>query len=118
MSLLNVARHKMGYTRFVCAHHGVWVYIRVVRNEVFLSNCLAHLDSVYVPYEYQNCEVLALATHGFLIGGVDHITGDVMNIRIRYYVKRKYLRVRKSTLMTISYVFEGEESEFCVRFYP
>ena len=94
------------------------LWARVVRNEVFLSNCLAHLDSVYVPYEYQNCEVLALATHGFLIGGVDHITGDVMNIRIRYYVKRKYLRVRKSTLMTISYVFKGEESEFCVRFYP
>ena len=86
----------------------------MVRNEVFLSNRLAHLDSVYVPYEYQTCEVLAFASNGFLIGGVDHITGDVMNIRIIYFVKRKYLRVRKSTVMTISYVFEGEESEFSV----
>ena len=118
MSLLNVARHKMGYTRFVCAHHGVWVYIRVVRNEVFLSNCLAHLDSVYVPYEYQNCEVLALATHGFLIGGVDHIKGDVMNIRIIYYGKRECPRVSHSTVMTFFYVFDDKESEFCVRFFP
>ena len=92
--------------------------IRVVRNEVFLSNRLAHLDSVYVPYEYQNCEVLALASNGFLIGGVDHITGDVMNIRIKYYGKRKYLRVRQSTVMTVSYVFDDEESEFCVGFFP
>ena len=91
---------------------------RVVRNEFFLSNRLAHLDSVYVPYEYQTCEVLALASNGFLIGGVDHIKGDVMNIRMIYYGKRKYLRVSHSTVMTISYVFDDEESEFCVGFFP
>ena len=39
----------------------------------FLSNCLAHLDSVYVPYEYQTCHVLGLANHDFLIGVVDLI---------------------------------------------
>ena len=83
-----------------------------------MSYRLSQLDSVYVPDEYQTLEVLALASNGFLIGGVDHITGDVMNIRIKYYGKRKYLRVRQSNVMTISYVFEGKESEFCVRFYP
>ena len=83
-----------------------------------MSNHLAHLDSVYVPCEYQTCEVLALPTNGFLIGGVDHIKGDVMNIRMIYYGKRKYLRVSHSTVMTISYVFDDEESEFCVRFFP
>ena len=90
----------------------------MVRNEVFLSNRLAHLDSVYVPYEYQTCEVLALASNGFLIGGVDHIKGDVMIIRMIYYGRRKYMRVSYSTVMTTSYVFDDEESEFCIGFYP